>query len=228
MSFDYARMKEVTRILLGETDSSNTYFTDAEIAAMINNALTQVATDTNIEGLLTYRTYACIASQEEYALENDYLKIKGIVLEESTGKWNPLKYMDFKTYWQISGGNTLSTGTPCYYRLETGATDIDNTDNPGDFYLYPLPDSTYAFRVYFYQYPTDLVNDSDITELPRIARMAVCYYAAAILMRKSSQESDFRDMMGLYNLEIAKLNKHYASPQRDEPAFIRDVMGYGD
>jgi hypothetical protein len=220
-------MKAVVRILLGETDSDNSYYTDAEVAAMINDSLPQVASEVNVPSLLTYREYSCVADQEEYSLESDYMTIKAVLLEEATNNWRMLELLDFKTYWQYAGGNTTNSGTPYYYRLEAGETGIDSTVNPGDIWLYPLPDSTYKFRIYFYQYPQDLSSDTDVTELPLAAHWAVCYHAAAMLMRKSSQSGDFRDMMSLYSMEISKINRLQRTIQRDKPVIPRDVMGYG-
>ena len=90
---NYARIKAVTRIALGETDSTNSYWTDAEIDAMINDSQLQVATDAPC--LLTYKEVATVVGDGRYSLPTDFLQLKEVELDITTSLRRSLKMLSF-------------------------------------------------------------------------------------------------------------------------------------
>lgn len=222
---NFVRMRAVVRMLLGETNSSNSYWTDSEINAMINDSQLQVATDIN--GLLTFRDYTTTAGVSRYALPSDYLSEKSLHLFQTSTNKRVLEYKTLDEFESSAGLDPTRQGVPGVYKVEHGAVDTTNAF-PGDIWIFPVPDAVYTFRFYYYQKPTDLSADADISEIPESGHWAVCYHAAAMLHLKQANENAYNRFIVLYERAVAKMKIYFNKQQRVKPFYTKDAMGYGE
>ena len=219
-----ARMVEVIRIALGETDPSNSYWSDAEIVGMISESQIQVVTDA--PHLLTFKEMTTTASDGRYALPVDFLQLKAVEVDVTATRRKKLNWISFDEFAAFSYGNFTQTGEPHSFKMELGATDVIENHSPGDLWLWPLPDAAYTLRVYFFQRPSCLTTGMDESELARSLHWAVCYHAAAMLSLKNDDRSKFTDFMALYDKAIFQNNKMMNQANRGVTFTPKDTMGY--
>lgn len=141
-------------------DEAGVQLTDADILRMINDAQDTVVgrNDSLLEVSATANT---VAGQQEYALPTDLLKFK-FMSYKGTGD---LSYRimkgytvnEFNSYLDGWDGATSQTGIPLFYALHAGK-----------ILVYPIPQDsiTAAFKIYYNRKPVDMVNDSDVLDLP--------------------------------------------------------------
>lgn len=222
---DYAAMKAKVRLLLGETDSTNSYYLDAEIDTQINDSLLQVAIDVPI--LLTFGDVVTVADQERYGLPTDFLQIKDMQQRITTGTRRVSMFKkSYDEYEAIVGGNIDMTGEPYYYRIEFGATAVTAGSPPGDVWVYPVPaDNTYTLRLVYYQKPTALSASNQVTELPEFLHIMVCYHAAWHLAMKDDSSTKINILSALYAAEMDKAKR--VVNKRDRTGAWQMRSGYG-
>jgi hypothetical protein len=214
-------MQARVRMLIDEATAA--FWTDVQVKAEINDAQIVVARDT--EELITYYDYETADGEQQYALPADYLKMKMVQIERSTGDWDKLEYKNQKQWFRYTDGSTTREGIPEVYKLELGS--VDKTDPfPGDIYLWPIPDTTYNMKLHFYQIPTELVATTDTSELPEMAHKAVVYRAAADLLLKAKELALSDRIEVRFEKEMFAIRKSYARLQRDKTTTYEDYMGY--
>lgn len=226
-----ARMLAVCRLISGETDNTNTYWTDAEIYALINDAQRLVAEEYPVN--LTFKTYSIASGEYKIALEDDFLQLKDVELEENvSAAWIKKLYrLSLDEYSNISDGNPAMTGEPAWYKLEFGAvTNLNASQLPGDIWLYPRADATYKVRVRFYQAPTDFAtdgsDDAKVSELPLSMHMAVCYYTAMLMAMKDGNQKKIQNFNTLYQQKMRSSMKMLNRVDRTGRFTARDEAGY--
>ena len=223
---NFGEMKYRVRQLVGQTDTNSTMFnTTTDLEPAINDACASVAART--ECLLTFWDYETVAGTQNYSLKPDYLKMKALQLFVAADNKYTLKHLSFDEFSQYEGGNPTTQGVPRVYKIEIGATDT-STNLPGDFWVYPVPDtnggSQYIIRAYYFQIPTDLVADADITELPIIAHKAVCLEAAMTLSMMAADKGMYRDLSLLLEREIGIIRGYAGIGQRDSATRMKDTL----
>jgi hypothetical protein len=222
---NYGAMKTKVRMLLGETDSTNSYYTDAEIDTQINDSCLQVAIDIPI--LLTFGDLETIADQERYGLPTDFLQVKD-VQQWTTGDTRRVAMFkkSYDEYEAIVGGNVDMTGEPYYYRIEFGATSTTAGSPPGDIWVYPVPvDTSYTLRLVYYQKPTAMSSSNEVTELPEFLHLMVCYHAGWHLAMKDDSSTKINILSALYAAEMDKAKR--VVNKRDRTGAWQIRSGYG-
>jgi len=222
----YAELQTKVRFLLDEV--STNYLSDAEISTSVNDALTQMALD--VDDNLTYCTYDAVASTGTYQLPSNYLHAKRLEVIVSSTRTETLDWIDINDFADVTRGATTAEGIPRWFKIELGATETTNDpQRPGDFTVYPIPDSsTYDFRLFYYKQPTALSADGDIPEWPQHIHMAIAYKAAAecAIKAKSFELANFLE--GKYEKDMAKMREYYNKQQRVRPIHTKDIMGYSN
>jgi len=217
-----------TRLLYGETDSGNSYISDAEVQTQINQSQTKVALDLNI--LLTFKTATLVAGTGRYQLYDDFLQMKHVeVFNNSSEKRKKLIKLSMDEFAEVSDGNPTKQGDPAFFKMEYGATSTQNaTQRPGDIWLYPVPDaSDYdRLRQYFYQAPTALSADADVSELPLHAHDLVCYHTAMILATKDGNQKLMNNMNAIYRQEMESVRETLNAVDREGAFHIQDTQGH--
>lgn len=222
-----ARMLALVRLLSGETDSSNSYWTDAEINSMLNDVQLLVAEDLPVN--LTWTTFSTVASTNRYSLPADFLQLKSVEIETSSTQIKQLRPLGLDQFSDLSDGNFTMEGEPAWFKMEFGAVTTENaTQLPGDIWLYPVPDAVYTTRVRYFQMPTDMDEDADVSELPLSVHMAVCYYSAMLIAMKDGNQKKISNLNTLYETKMAKSRKMLHRVNRTGPKTARDEAGYSN
>lgn len=225
----FSVMRTRVQTLLGE--SSGEFYTTTEINGEINDACIEIARDT--EELLTYYDMTTTDGTQTYTLPDDFLKIKRVDLHVSDSDRRDLRFMTQQEFHKYTEGASDTSGTPEIYKLEQGSVSKETADwHPGDIYLYPIPDdnggSNYTVRAYYYQLPTTLSADTDVTELPIQCHKAVCYLAASNMALKGEDLRKHDYLLLRYENELMKIKNSYHRLQRQRNWHMRDEMGYNE
>lgn len=224
---NYGRMKSLVRLSLGELTAANSYYTDAEVAAMINDSFIQVAADVPCN--ISFRDVTAVVGTQRYSLALDMLQLKDVQLFVTSTLKRQLMRLGFDEFESVSMSNATRQGQSAYFKYEPGATAVTGAAAglPGDIWLYPVPDdATYVIRYYFYQKPSALTNDSDVTELPETLHWAVVYHATAMLALKNDDQNKHTIMMIQYDRAIARARRWLVKEDRTGIHGMQDVMGY--
>ena len=203
---DYTTMQDRVKLWLGQTDTTNTYYTPTEVSDLVNDAIEEVALET--ECLLTFATITTTASVGRYALPLDFSQMRNASVDKTATRRYVLAQSDFDDFEISTSGNYTLQGEPAYFKIEIGATDTAATRAPGDIWLYPVPDSNggndYTLRIHYLQIPDRLSTGTDVSELPKQLHRAVTYYAAILLANKSSDDQKAQKLTQLYQHEIQR------------------------
>ena len=222
---NFGEMITMTRTMLGETDSDNSYFTDAEIQTILNTSILRVASDlpTNI----TYKEVVTTAATQTYGLPTDFLQLKDVQCYVTGGtNRRQLQRLNYDEFEAVAGGNTTMTGQPAYFRVEFGATSTAAGSPGGDIWLYPVPtDDSYTIRLIYFQKPTVLTTSTEVTELPEFLHSAVCFHTAWLLSMKDDNQSKINNLAAMYKDEINEAKKTVNKRDRSGPTFIKSPYG---
>jgi len=131
--------REYVRLLLGQTNSNNTAFTDAEINTNCDYAALDVATEVDLSDTQAYT--ASVADQKGYGLPDDLLSISSIWLERSSDDMIRLKPLTNEEWLSYSGGQVSVTGEPAVYKVEYGSHS-KTAWSAGEFFPWPLASGT--------------------------------------------------------------------------------------
>lgn len=218
---NFGAMITMVRTLLGETDSDNSYFSDAEIQTMLNQSILRVAGD--VPTLITYKEVATTADVQTYGLPIDFLQLKDVQLTiTGTTIRRQLQRLDYDDFEAVAGGNTDMTGEPAYYRVEFGATSTTSGSPPGDLWLYPVPvDDSYTIRIVFYQKPTVLTVTTEVSELAEFLHMPACYHAAWHMSMKDDNQSKINNLAAMYKDAINQAKLVVNKRDRTGPHFSK-------
>lgn len=218
-------MKTKVRLLLGETDSTNTYYTDSEIETQINDSILLVAGE--VPTNLTYAELVSVGDQKTYGLPTDFLQLKDLqVFVTGTARRVQMQKLNYDEFENYVGGNVDKTGEPYYYRMEVGATAVTAGSPPGDIWIYPAAPSTlHTLRLVYYQKPSALAFSGQVSELPEFLHMPVCYHASMHLSMKDNSGKKANQMASLYNKAIDTAKK--VVNKRDRTGAFQIRTSYG-
>ena len=203
-------MRDTVRVLLGETAEDG--YKDTEINTFINIAQNRVAIDTR--ALETSTTISVVNYDQtfvepddsradgRYALPDDLLALQDMDLVDSSGNKTWPEKKSLKDLIRLYA--TTTGGTPTFYGTAYGSTDQAGPTR-GDLWLRPWPDATYYATLYYIQKPTAMDDDTDFSELPEFAHMAVCYQAAMLLSRKWKERDLMMELAVSYRDEVSSV-----------------------
>ena len=222
----FGEMQTQVRLLIGETDSSNTYFSDTEIQTQINLSNLRAASDLPVN--LTYSEVATTADQQRYGLPSDFLQIKSLQMflgDNTVDERRTLRKLGYDEFEDVVGGNVNMTGEPAYYRIEFGAVSEVAGSPPGDVWLYPVPDSNggdnYTLRIVYYQKPTTLDDTAEVSELPEFIHPIVCYHSAWMLSMKTDNQTKIGNLAALYKDAIREAKLTVLKRDRSGGKFVK-------
>jgi hypothetical protein len=220
---DFGEMKTRVRLLVGETDSDNSYYTDTEINSLLNSSILRVANDTQC--LLTYKTLTVTQGTQTYGLPTDFLQLKDVqIILNGTTIRRTLQRLPYDEFEAVAAGNYSKQGQPAYYRIEFGATSTTAGSAPGDIWLYPLPNNSVdTLRVVFYQKPSVLSTSTEVTELPEFLHEAICYHAAWQLALKDDNQAKINNLGVMYKDLLADAKLTISKRDRSGPVFTKSA-----
>lgn len=227
---NFGEQKTQVRILIGETDSSNSYTSDTEIDTQLN--LSNIRTAADLPTLMTFSEVATTADQARYGLPSDFLQLKSLQMfigANTVDERRQLVKLEYDEFEDIVGGNVNMTGEPAYYRIEFGAVAVAAGSPPGDVWLYPVPDSNggsnYTLRIVYYQKPTALSSALDVSELPEFMHPIVVYHAAWMLSMKDDNQSKINNLSLMYKDAIKEAKLTVLKRDRSGGKFPRSSYG---
>lgn len=225
-------MRAMVRIFLRETIEDS--YKDTEINTQLPISQNRVAMETRC--LTTRSSLTMVAYNDpgldpndpndvpliegRYGMPDDLLALEDIEIVDAGGYKTfpvkkPLREL-VRIYSQDFGGR------PCYYAASFGSTDQAGPTR-GDIAFKPLPDGPYTAIVHYVQRPDAMDEDTDFSELPEFAHLAVCYHAAMTLSRKKSDRDLIIEMGSLYSDEIVRVKEMIHLQDATGPIYIRNV-----
>lgn len=143
-------------------DESGVQLTNDDIVSWINDAQRKIAGRN--DSVLEKTAFAnSLAGIQEYAFPADMLKFR-FMSYKGTGDigYDIMRGMtlnEFNLYIDTWDTNSSVQSIPCLYAIHAGK-----------FLVYPIPQDsiTNAFKLYYTRTPIDVVNDSDVIDLPML------------------------------------------------------------
>lgn len=215
------------------TNTNTTTYASGDALASVNrwyqfiiSEVLQAMDDWDFQG--EYGTANLVASQQEYTLPSDILKIKRVEVTYDGTNWYTASPMDLSERADAtdstSVNNDFNTAEPFY----------DLMDN--SLFLYPIPtaNSTGGLKIWYEKEGTELTNTSE-PNLPEFAQKALSYGMAMDYFEKYSERDGFTNKRNLMKQElneiIEKTKEHFNTKHQDRPYRITPVYkeyGYGN
>ena len=132
------------------------------IQGQLNQAQAYVAAQTDFRELFSSDTITTSASDGEYALPADFMRVYSLMYTPTATDSYPLQ--------EASQGDLdtlpFSNGLPTHYTIANGVVS-----------LWPTPDSAYTLRLRYYAKPVTLENADNVPEIPSIYHHLLVSYA---------------------------------------------------
>lgn len=214
-----AGLANYTRFL---TNTNTTTYAANDLYASMNmwyhtavNEILQSMDDWDFQG--EYATANLVASQQEYTLPTDILKIKKVEVSYDGSNWYVASPIDVS-----------ETGS-------TSTTDIDNNfsetqpffelhDN--SLFLYPIPDTnrTACLKVWYEKEITELSGATDEPNLPEAYQKILCYGAAKDYFEKYSEREGYTNKRNImqqnYNDMLEKMKEFFNTRNQEREYFV--------
>lgn len=143
-------------------DEAGVQLTDADVLRMVNDAQRTIAGRN--DSILEKTAVADVLSGvQEYSLPTDILKFKFMSYKGTADPaFRPMQGMtvnELNMYIDSWDLNLSTKGVPAVYAIHASK-----------FLVYPIPQDTLigAFKIYYTRAPTDMVNDTDVLDLPQL------------------------------------------------------------
>jgi len=232
MAVQFKDSVAATRTYLDEVSPKS--WTDYEVKREVNNAYTQLVTTTIqvFEDYYQRRTdFNLVTNKQEYTIADgvpaDVYKIKRVEFCPNTVtnpnsfyRAAPTNINNFRS--TIVNPALGSTSFPFYY---TYGFDTNFTIG---FIPIPKQDSPNGLRLWYIYTTPNLVNDTDVINIPYASRYAslIPMYAAAVLLRKGQQEEAVAARyMADYTQGQADMINELKQRNVDDSAVIQDSIG---
>jgi hypothetical protein len=180
------------RLLLDESDNSNTNFTDTELNGYLNKALRKTAVE--LEWPIAVATATTATSQAQYSLPDNFMLLLKVFVD---GK--PLDVTDLEDI-AIIHPNYRSAAAD----IPTLAYRADNNQ----IGLYPPPNLANAGKTIlmeYIKYAATITADADVPDLSAAIQDLLPFYAALLAMLRAGNYKTADYFRGLYNAELKSL-----------------------
>jgi len=221
-------IRTLVRILLGETDSTNSYYTDTNINLALDAAINQLSME--IPESLTFSDITTVSGTYRYSLPTDYMIHSHIRLIVDSSYSLRLEQVDIHEFDAIYDSAYDRTEQPIHYKIEHGVGDEEATDPqvPGDIWIGPRPDSNgganYTLRHYYFQRGF-ASSDSTVPAMTDLFHHAIAYYAAMFMSMKDGNQRKTQNFMFQYNNTISK-GKKWLNKRDGLRALLPKDVGY--
>jgi hypothetical protein len=224
-------LRNFTRFL---TNTNTTTYTNADLDASLNSYYDMLAGEIldsmdewDFQG--EYATTDLVASQQEYSLPSDILKIKRVEISYDGTNWYPAAPMD------INERNGALDSTSVASDFSTSAPYFDLMDN--SLFLYPIPTaaSTAGLKIWYEKNVTHLSAATDEPNIAKPFHKALAYGAAIDWLDKYAEVGTNQNKSQLYEAKlekmISRMKNFYRKHNQDrkytiEPNYVD--YGYGN
>jgi hypothetical protein len=201
-------------------DLSGGYFTSTQVNLWLNNAQRECQKQLLQAGQNYYlkpSQTSTVKNQSDYVLPSDFLKLHRLELITSGTGVNEVKKLlnsiSLNEQMDISTG----TGTPdCYILKKNRLT------------LYRTPDSAKTLRLYYSTRVADMINDTDVPDLPEEFEEFLPIMAAIDGLVKDNRSSP--TLAAKYQMYIDRFKQMANDRKQDRSrrVIVRDELSYGD
>lgn len=215
-------LRNTTRRL---TNTNTSTYTDIDLDAALNDyyhlfvgEILQSMDDWDFQG--DYATADLVASQQEYVLPLDILKIKSVEISYDGTNWYkgiPIDKAEIITA-------TDATNNSRNFNVQSPMFDLMD----GSVFLYPIPsaNSTAGLKIWFEKDVTDLTDVADEPVFVEAYHKGLCYGAAKDYFEKYLEvdgNAGKRDRMDLNLKEtIASMKEFYATRDQERSYIVTD------
>jgi hypothetical protein len=141
------------------------------VKTWLNDAQRKFAISSEIRTQVAESSITTVAADASYALPENYARFVDLYRSDSHELLTPYDLRDFDTL-------PASSGAPYGYSVRGG-----------ELFLYPTPDNVYSFTLRYRKLPADMVNDTDISEIPVQYQELLVSYA---MWKAFLREDDFQ------------------------------------
>ena len=192
-----------------ETLVESTMMSDADINAIIDQAVRDVSTRFNWPFLAKTDTIAFVLNQQEYTLPTDFDRLVAVMVDGTTTK---LTEVGPAEYWAAYGDSPPS-GTPAYFFLWAN-----------QIFVSPVPTaSTGGLVLRYFRAPTLMTDDAHVPEFASQFHMILAEYASLHLWHREEDFSKARVYEERYLDGVERMARYYLGRAIDAPL----VMGGG-
>lgn len=183
-----------TRLLIDETDSTNSHFTDSQIYGFLNQAIRYLGVD--VEWPIQAAQATAVAEQAVYTLPDDFISLLDVYYDN-----NLLAIIDRKDLSAIrQDWQNAVSGLPLY---------CYKSDN-AKMGLYPKPSSTYTansevIQIQYVKVPPDLADDVTAPDLHSAFHDCLPFYASFLCEKSMGNLKASDHDMNLYELHKKRL-----------------------
>jgi hypothetical protein len=146
-------------------------------------------------------------------LPSNFLRVNSLKI---TGQGCTLDYIGFREF----EDNVLDPTV-------TGLPTLFTVIGQESFMLYPVPDSGYTLRLFYRRKLDDLVDPTDVPEIPVAYHYAIVSGAADYALQAESEEDRSSVHRNNFEAQIDKAIEVYGTKQNTRFGQIRDTQGYG-
>lgn len=158
------------------------YFTETQVGIWINNAQREVQKRLIMKGQNYYLTCAqtsLVVNQNEYVLPSNFKKVNSLyIVLSGTPPNETYSVLDNITWNQRYLGN-YQTGTPSVYDLKRNR-----------IVMYPYPNAVLTLRLDYTYLVADMVNDTDVPDVPEAYQELIALLAAEDGFLKDGRSSE--------------------------------------
>ena len=165
-------------------DLNKTYFTAAQITVYLNNACREVQKlllGANQNYYVKCVVTPLVSGQQSYALPQDFLQLNRLdIITNGTGANQTYYPVAPITINQQDMVATYSAGDPSYYFIQKNR-----------LMLYPWPQTAYTLRLRYSYLIPNMVNESDVPDVPEQYHESVGYIACIDGLLRDGRDASF-------------------------------------
>src|SRR4051812_33893367 len=201
-------------------DLSGGYFTSTQVNLWLNNAQRECQKQLLQAGQNYYlkpSQTSTVKNQSDYVLPSDFLKLHRLELVTSGTGVNEVKKLLTPISLNEQMDIATGTGTPeCYILKKNRLT------------LYRTPDSAKTLRLYYSTRVADMINDTDVPDLPEEFEEFLPIMAAIDGLVKDNRSSP--TLAAKYQMYIDRFKQMANDRKQDRSrrVIVRDELSYGD
>lgn len=204
---NFGQQVSMVKTLFG--DSSGAMVSDSDIKTFLNAAQIDVARRTTYLGKRAQTS--SVASDGTYELPDDLLLIKKV-----TYNGTKLEKIDEEVLDDLNptADNGSSVGTPTHYYLWGRI-----------LHLNPWPESAGSgnIDIWYIKSPAELVDDTDVTELPANCHEDMVKYALALCKEVDDDYNAVANIRSEYELRLTSSTQEANDPYEDSYPAVRDI-----
>ena len=193
---------------------------DVQILRFLNEGQRKISFEGGI--LPSSWTTSTVASQEQYSVPSDFVRIRSVFLYRSTGSKRKLTHIRME-----QRDPQKNTGIPAYYYI--WGLNVSGANQP-TVNLNPIPDAggTSDLEIYGHQVPLDMVNGGQAPEVMFQWQDGLsCYAVWRCLQRRGLKYQGMaQDAQAEWEDWVNQARRFHNPMSLDSPSSIEDTAGY--